>query len=243
MAIAVFGDIHGNLEALEAILKNIKKNRKIKQVYFLGDAITFGPDSSACLKLISRHKLGVKSVAGNHEQRMVRYDKSVSTMTYASIKHMEYVYHSLDNEDFRFIKSMLSEIKINYKGVNVLFTHYGLDEEGAVRDDYQEFTEAQMERLFGHKNADVVFFGHLHKRKIIINESGRSFVCNGSSGCVKGDTTFYTLFDVNHTGGEKNLDIYRVNVPYNRKKFEEKMRTQDIPDKEVYGPHCFGIEF
>ena len=47
MAIAVFGDIHGNLEALEAILKDIKKNRKIKETYFLGDAIVFGPDNSA----------------------------------------------------------------------------------------------------------------------------------------------------------------------------------------------------
>lgn len=244
MAIAVFGDIHGNLEALEAILKHIKKNRKIKDVYFLGDAITFGPDSAACLKLLASSKLNIKSVTGNHEQRMVRYDKSVSTMTYASMKHMEYVYHSLDNEDFRFIKSMPNEIKINYKGINVLFTHYGLDENGVVRDDYDEFTEAQLERLFGHKNADVVFFGHIHKRKIIINESGHSFICNGASGCVKGDKTFYTYFDVNNDiGDEKNLDIYRVNVPFNRKKFDEKMHTLPIPDKEVFAPHVFGIDF
>ncbi|MCL2755492.1 MAG: metallophosphoesterase [Firmicutes bacterium] len=243
MAIAVFGDIHGNLEALEAILKHIKKNRKIKQVYFLGDAITFGPDSSACLKLLSKYKF-VHCVTGNHEQRMVRYDSSVATMTYAGIKHMEYIFHSLDNDDLRFIKSMPNEIKINYKGFNVLFTHYSLNEQGVVRDDYEEFTEAQLHKLFGDKNADIVFFGHIHSRKIIIDEHGKSYVCNGSSGCVKGDTTFYTYFDVNRAiGDEPNLDIYRVNIKFNRKKFDEKMKTQDIPEKLNFGKFCFGKDY
>ena len=63
MAIAIFADIHGNLEALEAILKDIHKRRRIKQIYFLGDAITFGPNSSECLKLLEKHK--VKCIVGN----------------------------------------------------------------------------------------------------------------------------------------------------------------------------------
>jgi len=245
MAIAIFGDIHGNLEALEAVIKHIKKNRKIKRVYFLGDAITFGPDSSACLKLLAKYKDKIQCVTGNHEQRMVRYDNSVATMTYAGIKHMEYIYKSLDNDDLRFIKTMPHEIKIHYKGLNLLFTHYSHDENGVVRDDYDEFTEAQLQKLFGDKRCDVVFFGHIHSRKIIINESGESFICNGSSGCVKGDTTFYTYFDVNDAicKEDSNLDIYRVNVKFNRKKFEEKMRAADIPEKHNFGKHCFGIDF
>lgn len=243
MAIAVFGDIHGNLEALEAVIKSIKKNRKIKQAYFLGDAITFGPDNSACLKLLAKHKDLIKCVVGNHEQRVVRYDKSVSTMTYAGIKHMEYVYHSLDNDDLRFIKTMQNEIKINYKGVNIIFTHYSLDKDGIILDDYDEFSESHLERLFGDKVFDVIFFGHIHRRKIIIDENGRSYVCNGASGCVSGEHTFYTYFDVNDKLGEKkNYDIYRVNVKFNRKRFEEKMKILPIPQKVDFAPHCFGLD-
>jgi predicted phosphodiesterase len=238
MAIAIFGDIHGNLEALEAILKDTKK-RKIKQSYFIGDAITFGPDSSACLKLLAKSK--VHCIVGNHEQRVVRYDKSVATMTYAGIKHMEYIFHSLDNDDLRFIKSMPVETKINYKGFNLLFSHYSHDAHGVVRDDYDEFKESSLERLFGDKNSDVVFFGHIHQRKLIINEQGKSYVCLGSSGCVKNDQTFYTYFDVNDKM-EKNFDIYRINVKFNRKKFEEKMISQAIPEKVNFAKHCFGME-
>lgn len=241
MAIAVFGDIHGNLEALEAIIKHIKKNRKIKQAYFLGDAITFGPDSSACLKLLAKNPW-IKCVVGNHEQRMVRYDRSVSTMTYAGAKHMEYIFHSLDNDDLRFIKTMPTECKINYKGFNVLFTHYSHDEHGVVRDDYEEFTEAQLHKLFGDKNCNVTFFAHIHSRKVIIDEHGKSYICNGSSGCVKCDKTFYTYFDVEDSLGEDpNFSIYRVSVRFNRKRFEEKMLTQPIPEKIQFAKYCFGM--
>jgi len=239
MAIAIFADIHGNLEALEAILKDIGKNRKIKQVYFLGDAITFGPNSSECLKLLEKHK--VNCIVGNHEQRVVRYDKSVATMTYAGIKHMEYVFHALDNDDIRFIKSMPNDIKINYKGFNLLFTHYSHDKDGVVRDDYDEFKESTLERLFGYANSDVVFFAHIHQRKIIINENYKSFVCLGSSGCVKDDHTFYTYFEVNDHM-DRNFDIYRINVKFNRKKFEEKMIKEPIPEKIQFAKHCFGME-
>ena len=240
MAIAVFADIHGNLEALEAILKHIKKNRKIKQVYYLGDAITFGADSSACLKLLQKEN--VNCVVGNHEQRVVRYDKSVSVMTYAGIKHMEYIFNQLDNDDLRFIKSLPLDIKINYKGFNVLFTHYSHDDNGVVREDYDEFAESALDKLYSSKACDVVFFGHIHTRKIIINESGKSYICNGSSGCVKGDKTFYTYFDVNNEVGEDlNFDIYRVNVSFNRKKFDEKMINEPIPEKIKFARHYFGM--
>jgi predicted phosphodiesterase len=239
MAIAVFGDIHGNLEALEAILKDIKKNRKIKQVYFLGDAIVFGPDSSACLKLLAKHN--VNFVVGNHEQRVVRYDKAAYVKTYAGEKHMEWVFSQMDAGDIAYIKQCPVEIKINYKGFNLLFTHYSHDSDGIVRDDYDEFKETTLERLFGKTSTDVVFFGHIHARKIIINEQGKSYICNGSSGCVHGDTTFYTFFEVNEKM-HRNFDIYRVNVKFNRKRFDEKMRTMDIPEKENFAKYCFGMD-
>ena len=238
MAFAVFSDIHGNLEALDAIIKHAKKNRKIKQLYFVGDAITFGADSSECLKLLKKHD--VQCVVGNHEQRIVRYDKAVKTMTYASAVHMQYIFSNLDKEDLRFIKHMPLEIKICYRGVNILFTHYSHDSEGVIRDDYEEFTEPRLNKMFADKKCDIIFFGHIHKRKIIIDETGKSYVCLGSSGCVKNDKTFYTFFEVNEEKGDRNFDFYRVNVPFNRKKFDEKMSREPLPDKEKYAPFCFG---
>ena len=49
MKVAVFSDIHGNYQALCAILKDIRKNN-IDKIIYLGDAVSLGPDSSLCLK-------------------------------------------------------------------------------------------------------------------------------------------------------------------------------------------------
>jgi predicted phosphodiesterase len=240
MAIAVFGDIHGNLEALDAIIKHIKKNRNIKQVYFLGDAITFGPDSSACLKMLKANK--IHCVMGNHEQRMVKYDKSIHAKTYLNNEHIEYVFNSLDSDDLEFIRSMKLEEVINYKGFKIAFTHYSHDTIGAVREERDDFTEKNLGKLFSYLKADVVFFGHIHARKVIIDEHGRSYICNGPSGCVKGTKTFYTYFDVNRNmGDDPNFDIYRVDTSFNRRKFIDKLEASGMPQKEQYMKFCYGV--
>ena len=242
MAIAVFGDIHGNLEALEAILKDIKRNRKITAVYYLGDAIVFGPDSAACLRLLKKHN--VNCVLGNHEQRVTKYDESATALTYADKDLIEATFATLSREDLAYISKMPLELKINYKGANILFTHYCHDETGKVIDTQIEFNEKDLQKYFKSKKCDVVFFGHLHKRKILIDEEKHSYVLQGSSGCVKTDKTFYTLFDIiDDYGDGKNYDIYRVEVKYNRKRFVSKMQAANLPGKEIYAPFCFGIEF
>lgn len=242
MAIAVFGDIHGNLEALEAILKDIKRNRKITDVYYLGDAIVFGPDSAACLRLLRKHK--VKCVLGNHEQRITKYDESATAQTYADKELIETTFATLDREDLAFIAQMPLEFKINYKGAKILFTHYCHDENDKVLDTQIEFTEKELHKYFKNKKCDVIFFGHLHKRKILIDEEKHSYILQGSSGCVKGDKTFYTLFDIiDDYGVDDNFNIYRVDVKFNRKKFVNKMQTANLPGKEVFAPFCFGISF
>lgn len=242
MAIAVFGDIHGNLEALEAILKDIKRNRKITDIYYLGDAIVFGPDSAGCLRLLRKHN--VKCVLGNHEQRITKYDESATAQTYANKDLIETTFATLDRDDLAYIAKMPLERKITYKGFNILFTHYCHDENGKVIDTQLEFNEKDLRKYFKNKKCDVVFFGHLHKRKILIDEEKHSYVLQGSSGCVKADNTFYTLFDVvDNYGIDDNFNIYRVDVKFNRKKFVAKMQTANLPGKEVFAPFCFGIEF
>jgi predicted phosphodiesterase len=61
---AVISDIHSNLEALTAVLADIKK-RRIETIYCLGDVIGYGPNPRECLDLvINRTKW---CVLGNHD--------------------------------------------------------------------------------------------------------------------------------------------------------------------------------
>jgi len=62
---AIISDIHSNLEALKAVLKDIAA-RKITEVICLGDVVGYGPDPIECLRLVrNRCSLVIK---GNHEE-------------------------------------------------------------------------------------------------------------------------------------------------------------------------------
>lgn len=54
--IAVFSDVHGNLQVLEAILDAIYKEG-IKDIYCLGDVLSIGPNSKECIELIIEHSI------------------------------------------------------------------------------------------------------------------------------------------------------------------------------------------
>ena len=64
MMIAMISDIHGNLEALQAVLMDIEKY-KVDAVCCLGDVIGYGCDPVPCLELVDKTCL-IKLV-GNHE--------------------------------------------------------------------------------------------------------------------------------------------------------------------------------
>jgi predicted phosphodiesterase len=67
MRCLVLSDIHSNLEALEAVLKDAGP---VDQTWCLGDLVGYGPDPNACVELLSsRSRL---SIAGNHDWATLR---------------------------------------------------------------------------------------------------------------------------------------------------------------------------
>jgi diadenosine tetraphosphatase ApaH/serine/threonine PP2A family protein phosphatase len=61
---AIISDIHSNLEALQAVLRDIEK-QKVEEIYCLGDVIGYGPNPRECVDLIMKCKL---VLLGNHDQ-------------------------------------------------------------------------------------------------------------------------------------------------------------------------------
>jgi len=68
MKVALISDIHANLEALEAVLKDIE-TRRVDAIHCLGDVIGYGCNPRECLELVSRH-CGI-ILQGNHEAVML----------------------------------------------------------------------------------------------------------------------------------------------------------------------------
>lgn len=64
MRYGLISDIHGNLEALQAVLKELEK-QDVDEILCLGDIIGYGPDPEKCLQLVREHASII--LAGNHD--------------------------------------------------------------------------------------------------------------------------------------------------------------------------------
>jgi diadenosine tetraphosphatase ApaH/serine/threonine PP2A family protein phosphatase len=66
--IAVLSDIHGNLEALEAVLADAERSGA-DALYSLGDIVGYGPSPAACVEIVRRR--AAVSLTGNHDAAVV----------------------------------------------------------------------------------------------------------------------------------------------------------------------------
>ncbi len=65
MRIALFGDIHANLEALEAVLNDASK-QGVNDYVCLGDVVGYNADPVACLETI--RQMECPTIKGNHDE-------------------------------------------------------------------------------------------------------------------------------------------------------------------------------
>jgi predicted phosphodiesterase len=64
MRIAVFSDIHSNIQALRNVLSDIRKN-KVDATYCLGDLVGYGPRPNEVVSLIKN--LEITTIMGNYD--------------------------------------------------------------------------------------------------------------------------------------------------------------------------------
>jgi predicted phosphodiesterase len=70
---AVISDIHGNLHAFEAILRDMGR-RDVQEIICLGDIVGYGPAPDTCLDLVIKYCS--VAIQGNHDQAVVDLKRS-----------------------------------------------------------------------------------------------------------------------------------------------------------------------
>jgi hypothetical protein len=65
MKYGIFGDVHGNLEALEAVLADME-DQEVTHPLCIGDLVGYNANPSECLEVV--RALGCPVVRGNHDE-------------------------------------------------------------------------------------------------------------------------------------------------------------------------------
>ncbi|MBE0417236.1 MAG: metallophosphoesterase family protein [Coriobacteriia bacterium] len=161
--IALYSDIHGNTNALEAVLKHIDEIRPDER-YCLGDLVGYGPDPSGVIEMV--RSSGVPVIRGNYDQGVG--DRSGACGCYYATDQAKsdgaasYVFteQAVGDADAKWLVSLPAEIRLDEAGVRILLTH------GSPRriNEYlmPDRGEGQLARLARDADADVVCCGHVH---------------------------------------------------------------------------------
>lgn len=232
MKIAVFSDIHGNYQALKAIVRDIKKNN-VNEVVCLGDSIGLGPSSKQCLDLI--FKENIKYLLGNHELYYIYGTSIDDEIVDDELNHHKWVKNSIGENYIEKLKSQKIKLSLNILDKKITFFHF-FQNKGVypfrdlnILNNYSE--------IFSNESADYVFFGHEHGEHYYEIDN-KKFYCVGSSGCSKNNETFYHIITI--TSDIKVKYEKRI-INYDRDSFENVLINAKYPEKKIISKIFFGL--
>ena len=81
MKIAVISDIHGNLEALEAVLRDIK-HEGCERIFALGDYAMAGPEPDKTVEwfMLNQENLKITMIQGNTDCMIANYTEELQSL-------------------------------------------------------------------------------------------------------------------------------------------------------------------
>lgn len=162
MKIAVLGDIHSNLPALEAVMKEIK-NLSPDAVFFSGDAVGYGPWPGETLDLL--RETVTAGVLGNHDAAVV--GKTDVSDYYDAVRYViNWTIDSLTNEQYGFL-DRLKYIHSESEMGSFILSHGS--PRMPERYDYV-FSSKGVNRLYEVKQflKGVNFVGHSHYMNLFV---------------------------------------------------------------------------
>jgi len=227
MKFAVFGDIHGNIEALKTAYESARA-AGAEKIYHLGDLGGYSPFVNEVVAFMKEH--AIEGVQGN-------YDETVANdREHCGCKYEDPVQEEMANKSFEwtkkhafpetkeYLKKLPFSLSFVAEGKKVQLFHATPSKNNLYwfEDRPEKFFREMAEKT----DADVMVYGHTHK-SYLKDFNGKVFVNAGSVGKPKdGDPrACVTLLTI--TAGKVHVEFLRI--PYDVQKTADAIATSGLP--------------
>ncbi len=250
MRYLVLSDIHGNYQALEAVLRHSRR-KKYQRVLFLGDAVGYGASPNHVLDWIRSLGSRVSSVRGNHDRVCAGLDTADYFNRYAR-QAVFWTQDHLNRKNMTFLRNMpVGPIRVE---PGLLICHGSpLDEDAYL------FSAGEAREVFEAVDERVVLFGHTHVPSFFVMRrvngrrvlSGR--ILAGARTVLDLDPDQAYLINPGSVGQPRDRDpraayaiydhekhrLYQYRVPYRVREARHRIRQAGLPpvlgDRLLYG--------
>lgn len=165
MKIAIISDIHGNIDALESVLNDIK-SENCEKIFCLGDIAMAGPEPSQTIQEIRTlmQSEDFYIIQGNTDKMLsvFSFDTYNDVLKTNAVMGSAYLADSqlLSNEEKDFLANLPIQKEIELFGIKILLVH------GSPRKNneniYPNLKIEEVEEMISSTDANIIFCGHTH---------------------------------------------------------------------------------
>lgn len=232
MKAAIISDIHSNLEALQAVVKDIKK-RRIKRIFCVGDIVGYGANPNECVDICFKEAKII--VAGNHDWAVLG-KTDVSAFNPIAAEAVRWTQEQVSKASVK----KLEKLKISASIGDLLLVH--ASPKNPENWGYL-FSIEQFKSHFRFFSVNLCFIGHSHIPQAVFQDANsytdiirdnpfpiiakRKYIVNvGSVGQPRDldPRASYVIYD----GNKNTIEIIRLE--YNIPLAQQKILDAGLPD-------------
>jgi len=160
MRFAIFGDIHANLEALDAVLADAEA-REVTHYVCLGDVVGYNANPHECVERIRALECPV--VKGNHDEQ-ASIESGLENFNPLAEEAINWTRDNLTEED----KTWLRELRMVRQVRDFTIVHATLDTPhkwGYV------FNQLDAAASFNYQHTNLCFYGHTHAPRAYVKDT------------------------------------------------------------------------
>jgi putative phosphoesterase len=226
MKIALLGDIHANLPALEAVLSHARQ-QAAAAIWNVGDIIGYGAYPNQVIERL--REVRAISILGNYDIKVLNFPekKSKWRKSKRSEKYLAFrwAHKQLTASNRQYLSKLPQELRLNIASRRILLTH------GSPVSNVEPLTagtpEERLEQLSRIAQADVVICGHSHQ-PFARQAGGVLFINTGSVG-RQGDgdpRACYAILEL----AESCLTVQHYRVEYDTERAAAAIRLAELPE-------------
>lgn len=233
MKIAIISDIHGNMQALNAVLNDIEAE-KCDKIFCLGDLAMAGPEPVETVKLIKKlydegHAKGTfELIQGNTDAMIGDFNQEIVNRVRSSFPIMS---EALENdvkimpEELKdFLNNLSKQAELEIEGLKVLLVH------GSPRKNDENIMPnlpiEKVEEMIKDTDADVIFCGHTHIPCGYQTATKQTVVNDGSVGrpFTESPQACYVVAEFNNGA----FEVKHKFIEYDREKASEILAKREF---------------
>ncbi len=227
MRIALLGDVHGNLPALEAVLEHARQ-QNVDAIWNVGDFVGYGPFPEEVIRRLRKEK--ALSIIGNYDLKVLKVKRKEGQWSQSKIPEkwlaFKWAYDHLSKKSRKYLRSLPLEERFVLKGWKILLTHGSPD---SINEHLTlETPILRLGELAGLAKANAVICGHSHQ-PFVRYVKKVWFVNTGSVGRPD-DGDPRACYAVLHLKRD-TFNVVHFRVAYDVERAAAALRVQGLPEE------------